>query len=262
MAYRLAKSLVKLRDQINAIAPVRSKASDGWIGDASHFATGSASDHNPWISFGGIGIVTGMDITHDPTHGCDVWEIAQAIAASKDSRLKYLIYTGGVGGKPGILSQTVSPWKWRERMSDDHPHHLHISVNSNSGDFDNTKSWSLSRYSQSSTTATEPDTEKIMSDLTLTNPLSKIDATAASGLNSIWAYSVMTHGIVKALAAKGNVDVDESAIASQIIASIAGPLKAAVVASLSNAGGSASPEAIADAVVAHFATALVGTTKP
>ena len=146
MTYRLAKSLEKLRDQIDAAAPNRSKASDGWIGDAAHFKTGSASDHNPWFSFSGIGIVTALDVTNDPDNGCDVWEIAQAIAASKDGRLKYLIYTGQEGGKPGILSQTVSPWVWRERSADDHQHHLHVSVNGNSTDFDDTSPWLLSRY--------------------------------------------------------------------------------------------------------------------
>lgn len=143
MAYRLAHSLEKLRGQINSMAPNRSKASDGWIGDSSHFATGSASDHNPWVKLGGTGIVTAYDFTHDPAHGCDVMAIANAIVKSRDRRLKYLIYTGGAGGRPGILSSTVSPWTWRTRANDDHPHHLHISVDSNAADFDSVAPWSI-----------------------------------------------------------------------------------------------------------------------
>lgn len=38
MAWRLAKSLVQLREQINALSPNRSKVSDGTIGNAAHSA--------------------------------------------------------------------------------------------------------------------------------------------------------------------------------------------------------------------------------
>ena len=142
MTWRLASSLLTLRAQLDVIAPNRSKASDGSVGDAAHFATGAASDHNPWCDGN---VVTAIDITHDPAHGCDVWAIAQSLAASRDDRLKYLIYTGGVGGAPGILSATVSPWTWRPRSSDDHPHHLHISVNTGCGQYDSTAPWTLTK---------------------------------------------------------------------------------------------------------------------
>lgn len=143
MAYRLAVSLEKLRSQINLMAPNRSKASDGWIGDAAHFATGSASDHNPWVKQGSTGIVTAFDFTHDPANGCDVMAIANGIIKSRDRRMKYMIYTGGAGGRPGIISATVSPWVWRVRANDDHPHHLHVSVNSNVADYDSSALWAI-----------------------------------------------------------------------------------------------------------------------
>lgn len=143
-SWRVAKSLLALRAQINAAAPNRSKASDGTIGNTAHFNQGSASDHNPWVKDShGTPVVTGMDITHDPVHGCDVWTIAQAIVASRDKRLKYFIYTGGVGGKPGICSSSVSPWTWRTRSVDDHGHHLHISVDSNAADYDAVGAWRI-----------------------------------------------------------------------------------------------------------------------
>lgn len=251
MAYRLANALVKLRNQVNAAAPARSTASDGWIGDASHFATGASSDHNPWITFNGMGIVTALDITHDPANGCDVWEIAQAIAASRDRRLKYLIYTGGVGGKPGILSQTVSPWVWRERSSDDHPHHLHVSVNTSSGDFDSTSPWSITRNTQ----PTSQTLEQIMADLVLTNPATKADATAASGLSSIWAYTFLNYKMLTALGKAAGVDVDEAAIAASVVAGLSGPLKDAVTAAVT-AGGSI--DQITETVVARLTTAIQG----
>ncbi|HKV33547.1 MAG TPA: hypothetical protein VJP89_04485, partial [Pyrinomonadaceae bacterium] len=61
MAWRVAKSLLRLREQINELAPNRSKASDGTIGDAAHASR--KSDHNPWVKDGSIGVVTAMDIT-------------------------------------------------------------------------------------------------------------------------------------------------------------------------------------------------------
>ena len=64
MAWRVAQSLIRLRDQINLAAPTRSKASDGTIGDAAHATRDS--DHNPWVKEGALGIVTAMDITHAP----------------------------------------------------------------------------------------------------------------------------------------------------------------------------------------------------
>ena len=69
MAWRVAKSLLKLRDQINAHAPKRSKKSDGYIGDAAHASR--SSDHNPWVKDGKMGVVTAADFTHDPAGGFD-----------------------------------------------------------------------------------------------------------------------------------------------------------------------------------------------
>lgn len=135
-SWRLAHSLETLRDQINMAWPQRSRASDGTIGDAAHQRDGNASDHNPWV---GPGVVTAFDITHDPAHGCDVYVLAQALAASRDSRIKYMIFTGHNGG-PGILSSTVSPWRWRARQND-HASHLHLSVTTTG--YDNAAPWHI-----------------------------------------------------------------------------------------------------------------------
>jgi hypothetical protein len=70
MAPRIAKSLDVLRSQINKAHPNRSKVSDGWIGDTAHAAR--ASDHNPNSG----GVVTALDLTHDPAHGFDSWKFA------------------------------------------------------------------------------------------------------------------------------------------------------------------------------------------
>src|SRR5262245_17692709 len=54
--WRVARALERMRAQINAAFPQRSKDSDGTIGDAAHASR--ASDHNAWIVDDGIGVVS------------------------------------------------------------------------------------------------------------------------------------------------------------------------------------------------------------
>ena len=84
--WRVAESLQRLLEQVNQMAPDRNKASDGSIGDPRHQSR--ASDHNPWVIDGNIGVVTARDITHDPRNGCDAQKIADSIVASRDPRVK------------------------------------------------------------------------------------------------------------------------------------------------------------------------------
>ena len=117
MAWRVANSLLKLREQVNAKAPDRDKSSDGTIGDAAHSAR--TSDHNPDTD----GVVKAMDISNDPRHKVRSRDIAEAIRLSKDSRVKYVISDGE------IFSSITSPWKWRKYTgSNPHFQHVHISV--------------------------------------------------------------------------------------------------------------------------------------
>src|SRR5262245_17058562 len=119
MSWRLAKSLEVLRQQIDEAAPKRAKSSDGTIGDAAHASR--SSDHNPWVKDGGIGIVTAMDITHDPRNGVDCGAIAEALRASGDPRLKYIIWN----------RQIWTPAKsknWRPYTgTNPHDKHMHVS---------------------------------------------------------------------------------------------------------------------------------------
>ena len=119
---RLATSLVTLRTQVNELSPNRSRASDGWIGDPAHAAR--VSDHNPDRN----GIVHALDITHDPVNGVDSQKLADALVASRDDRIKYIISNRRiVSGDLG-----PSPWTWRS-YSGSNPHtlHVHISVRPN-----------------------------------------------------------------------------------------------------------------------------------
>lgn len=115
MDWRLAYSLVQLRDQVNAQWPNRSKASDGTIGDPAHAAT--ASDHNPYK-----GVVTAMDLTHDPAHGFDAHALADRLIVNRHPNLKYIISNSRIAG-------AFSNWQWRP-YSGTNPHnkHIHISV--------------------------------------------------------------------------------------------------------------------------------------
>ena len=125
--WRLAGSLVKLREQINARWPNRSKASDGTIGDTAHAAT--VSDHNP----NAAGVVTAFDITHDPVNGVDIDRLSDMLAASRDPRIKYLIANGL------ILVPADFGWTWQPYSgADPHTNHLHVSVY---GDYDNQAEW-------------------------------------------------------------------------------------------------------------------------
>lgn len=136
MAWRVAESLKKLRDQINQIAPNRSKASDGTIGDAAHALTNS--DHNPHVKDGAIGVVTAIDITHDPDDGCDGQKIVDALVKSKDKRIKYIIWN------KQIISSSVDPWVWRPyKGKNPHSKHFHLSVLPGKAHYDSTLSWSI-----------------------------------------------------------------------------------------------------------------------
>jgi len=129
VSWRLAKSLETLRDQVNAKWPNRDKSSDGTIGDVSHQATNS--DHNP----NSAGVVTAIDITHDPAHGLDARKLAEALVASRDPRIKYII------SNAQIVSSTVSPWQWRPYTGTNaHRKHVHISVG---GTYDDARPWNI-----------------------------------------------------------------------------------------------------------------------
>lgn len=131
-AARSVKSLLTLLAQINAAAPKRSKASDGWIGDPAHAAR--KSDHNPEAD----GTVDARDFTHDPKNGVDIQKIADAIIASRDPRVANMI----VNGK--IISGNAGPSPWVKRAykgPNKHTKHIHIGVLD--GKQDDTTPWEI-----------------------------------------------------------------------------------------------------------------------
>lgn len=140
MTYREAKSLKTLHAQINALAPRRSKTSDGWIGDTAHASR--TSDHNPWIKDAqGVGVVRARDFTHDPAGGLDCHQLALRLAAllgkhpamGKDA---YIIWNRR------IISTNRRSEGWRPYTgSNPHTKHLHISVGTSG--YDSLTPWTL-----------------------------------------------------------------------------------------------------------------------
>lgn len=138
--WRVASSLLKLREQVNQAAPHRRKDSDGTIGDAAHCSR--KSDHNPWVRDGNIGVVTAMDITHDADHGCDANAIAEAIRGARDSRVKYIIWNRHIANSSPIGGSAA--WAWRPYSgTNPHTHHVHISVKPEKASYDSTRGWQL-----------------------------------------------------------------------------------------------------------------------
>lgn len=133
MAWRVARSLDTLLAQLNAVAPRRSKVSDGSIGDAAHASR--SSDHNPWVKSGSTGIVTARDYTHDPAGGLDCNWLAQKLVTSGDKRIKYVIWNRRIW-TPGVGWQAY-------KGSNPHDHHLHLSVVSVPSGYDSTVQWAL-----------------------------------------------------------------------------------------------------------------------
>lgn len=136
--WRVARSLLTMRSQFNERYPNRKKASDGTIGDAAHASRNS--DHNPWIQDAGYGVVSALDITHDPVTGPDVHAIARYMTqpGRRDSRIKYIISAGQ------ICSSTTSPWVWRKYTgSNGHHSHFHVSVRSTKAHYDEERPWDL-----------------------------------------------------------------------------------------------------------------------
>lgn len=124
--WRAMGSLLVLRDQVNALAPNRSRASDGLVGDEEHQET--ASDHNPhYVEGVGRDIVTALDLTHDPAHGFDSFDFAEVLRTHRDRRIKYVISNRRLFSSYATSSRPA--WTWGPYSgADPHTNHVHISV--------------------------------------------------------------------------------------------------------------------------------------
>lgn len=135
--WRVARSLEVLRAEVNALAPNRSKASDGTIGDRAHAE--SSSDHNPNKQ----GVVCALDLTHDPGHGADMHVLAEAVRRSNHPALKYIIWDRHIWS----VARASEGWR-RYSGSNPHTRHMHVSVGRgpdgrSTGPYDDTSPWGI-----------------------------------------------------------------------------------------------------------------------
>lgn len=131
---RKAKSLVKLKSEINAAYPGRPTGSDGWIGDKDHSAR--TSDHNPNYK----GVVCAEDYTEWVQNGVEMNDVvAEKLRASRDPRIKYVISDGRMFSSYG--NKTRKAWAWGPYNGPNkHTKHIHVSV---WNDYDNTAPWGI-----------------------------------------------------------------------------------------------------------------------
>jgi hypothetical protein len=111
----LSAALERLRDEVDALAPNRSTASDGWLGDPAHAARDS--DHNAEPD----GSVDAVDLTHDPAHGADMNKITDE--AKDDPRMdapgSYIIWNRRIWSGQSWVTYTGS---------NPHTLHAHFSI--------------------------------------------------------------------------------------------------------------------------------------
>ena len=126
------KSLDLLRDQVDAAAPGRSKASDGSIGDPDHAARTSA--HNPEDTEDSSdgndpdNQVDARDITHDPDSGADMHVVTESIRQSRDRRVHLVIFNKRIFSSYSTASRRA--WEWGPYSgSNDHSKHAHVEAN-------------------------------------------------------------------------------------------------------------------------------------
>ena len=87
-------------------------------------------------------VVTAMDITHDPTHGCDAGVLAETIRSNRDQRVKYLIWNRRIASSLSI--DGAPAWQWRPyNGTNPHNKHVHISVLPEPAVFDSTAAWTI-----------------------------------------------------------------------------------------------------------------------
>lgn len=163
MAWYSAPSLRALRREADALAPGRSKISDGTIGDAAHSAR--TSDHNPKPDGRGGQVVDAVDITHDPGAGMDIHTCLRDIAARGDERVKYLISDGEIWNPPSTAWATYRRLRaeghsrlraaamalpgWRRYSgSNSHHKHGHVSVKATDAARNDTSPWFVPRTPQ------------------------------------------------------------------------------------------------------------------
>jgi hypothetical protein len=141
VAWRLAGALAQLRREVNEIAPHRSKASDGTIGDPAHASR--CSRHNP----NGDNVVCAIDLTDDPAGGFDVHAHIELLVGLARMGLGHPDFDYAISKRR--YASRATGWQWREyRGSNEHVKHGHIAVGRGSDcepgpTYDSPQSWGI-----------------------------------------------------------------------------------------------------------------------
>lgn len=118
--WKLAPCLVALIEECDRLFPDRTRISDGSIGDQAHASR--TSDHNP-----ADGWVCAVDVTDDKADGCDADLLAQHLVASRDPRVKYVIWNRTIA--KSYASGGVPAWQPHPYTGvNAHEKHTHVSV--------------------------------------------------------------------------------------------------------------------------------------
>jgi hypothetical protein len=144
--WRLAGAIAELVAEANAANPGRDKSSDGTIGDARHAGGGpgtpswKASDHNPWLTVAGKGVVRAADIDVDGLNL--VAAVERARVAAQAGQLPQLTGGGYVILNGRITAPDFSSWR-QYTGTDPHVSHAHFSVSTDVDRFDSRATWGL-----------------------------------------------------------------------------------------------------------------------
>lgn len=138
--FRLAHSILQGMSELNTLFPHRAQGpQEGTVGDTTHRAEGSGSDHNP----NAAGVVRAWDI--DVTgHDFDAQVLADYLALLMRNHFEMFGTRGYV-----IYNRRITPWSpWATPWvaytgSDPHDRHIHLSVGSQPAEYDFTGSWNL-----------------------------------------------------------------------------------------------------------------------
>ena len=109
LAKRPSNAAIALLRQATALAPRRTKASDGLLPSAAHVHQNPNSDHNSGHA---------VDLTHDPKNGVDCRVIYSEL--QKDKRVKYLIFNAKIWSRSRGENTYTGPNR--------HDKHLHVSI--------------------------------------------------------------------------------------------------------------------------------------
>lgn len=122
--WKTSNSLNALMDEIEAAFPGR-HAADGTAASRGHDRNNPRSDHRPY-PYSGPGVVNAVDAGEVKED--DGIALAEAIRASRDGRIKYVIHERRIFSS--YPHANGAPWTWRPYSGyNAHLSHVHVSVN-------------------------------------------------------------------------------------------------------------------------------------